>query len=441
VKGSLPAGHILGGRFLVERCLGKGGMGEVYAAKHVSTGHRVALKILIEARTKPDSVARFLREAQAASAIRHPNVIQVQDVFDDSDGFPVMVMELLEGETLAQYREKVGTLSLDDATAIMLPVAQALLATHQKGIVHRDLKPDNIFIARSEAAERTVKVLDFGIAKLMDPDGLNLVTQTNTGAVLGTPHYMSREQANGERVDQRTDLWSFAVVFVEALSGKRPLHYESIPQMYTSFLQEEVQSAAELVRGLPPDVAAVLDACLAKQRQDRLDNFGPVVEVLEKCSALNAIALPRTSPPSSPRASRKIFRFAVAAGVLLSAGAAAVIGEQQSNRETAPSASLPVLAPVPPRQPNEQEIGDTPRSAQSAGAVAARESGSAPSRPFTNPPKETAGHSTDAKRASQQRAPKPGAVSSPPPSTGGPVGHTPAPASSRGLELERTPPY
>ncbi|WP_437799003.1 serine/threonine-protein kinase [Sorangium sp. So ce693] len=283
LQGSLPAGKIIAGRFRIERLIGRGGMGEVYAARNVGTGRDVALK-MIRGVVDAAQTRRFLREAKAATAIQHPNVIEVLDVFEEEDHTPVMVMELLRGEPLSGLRKRRGALQLYEAARLLAPVASALRAAHEKGIVHRDLKPDNIFLSEPQAGGCVPKVLDFGIAKVLDPTSISSETQggnTSTGSILGTPHYMSFEQAMSEKdIDHRADIWAMGVILFEALTGRRPLEFENLGEMYTAFLQREVPSIRSAVPDLPADVAGVLDRCLQKRREDRLDDLGPLVEVL-----------------------------------------------------------------------------------------------------------------------------------------------------------------
>jgi hypothetical protein len=284
-RGSLPEGTLVGGRFRVERLIGRGGMGEVYAARHSTTGKEVALKLILTAGSSKEHVRRFMREARAATAIDHPNVIEVFDVFEDADGTPVMVMELLKGEPFSRLLERAGALELHQVSEILLPAIRALQVAHSKGIVHRDLKPDNIFLANTPSG-RTTKLLDFGIAKLLDPTKLGSETQgqhTNTGSILGTPHYMSFEQAMSDKhVDQRTDIWAMGVIIFESLTGRRPLMYDTLGQMYATFLQGTVPSIRDFVPDTPEDAARVLDHCLGKERAQRLGDLGPLIEVLAK---------------------------------------------------------------------------------------------------------------------------------------------------------------
>jgi serine/threonine protein kinase len=282
-QGALQAGKIIAGRFKIDRLIGRGGMGEVYAAKNVGTGRDVALK-MIRGVADAEQTRRFLREAKAATAIQHPNVIEVLDVFQDEDGTPVMVMELLRGEPLSALRKRQGAVPLHEAARLLLPVAAALRAAHDKGIVHRDLKPDNIFLSEPSVGGLTPKVLDFGIAKILDPASISSETQgggTSTGSILGTPHYMSFEQAMSEKdIDHRADIWAVGVILFELLTGRRPLEFENLGQMYTAFLQGEVPSIRAVVPELPADVAGVVDRCLQKQREGRLENLGPLIDVL-----------------------------------------------------------------------------------------------------------------------------------------------------------------
>ncbi|KYG07299.1 protein kinase, partial [Sorangium cellulosum] len=283
LQGSFPAGKVVAGHFRIERLIGRGGMGEVYAARNLGTGRDVALKV-VRGVADASQTRRFLREARAATAIHHPNVIEVLDVFEDDDHTPVMVMELLRGEPLSALRRRRGALLLHEAARLLSPVAAALRAAHDKGIVHRDLKPDNIFLSEPQAGGCVPKVLDFGIAKVLDPTSISAETHganTSTGSILGTPHYMSFEQAMSEKdIDHRADIWAMGVILFEALTGRRPLEFETLGEMYTAFLQREVPSIRSAVPDLPADVADVLDRCLRKRREDRLDDLGPLIEVL-----------------------------------------------------------------------------------------------------------------------------------------------------------------
>ncbi|HVJ17023.1 MAG TPA: serine/threonine-protein kinase, partial [Polyangiaceae bacterium] len=208
----LNVGSLVAGRYRLEHHLGEGGMGTVWAAQHTVTRRSVAMKFLRDSmRTRGDLRQRFLREAATASSLKHPNVVEIIDVFDLEDSTPVMVMELLHGETLGKKLARDERLSVEETAAVMLPVISAVGTAHAHGIVHRDLKPENLFLEESGDSSR-IKVLDFGIAKLTAEHILergHSALLTDTGSMLGTPCYMAPEQASGEHpVDQRADVWS-----------------------------------------------------------------------------------------------------------------------------------------------------------------------------------------------------------------------------------------
>jgi serine/threonine-protein kinase len=361
--GSVAAGHVVGGRFKIERLLGKGGMGEVYAARHVTTGREVAIKMIRG--EGEEQRRRFLREAKTATAIEHPNVIEVYDVFEDEDGTPVMVMELLHGETFAAYRERAGALRVHEAAAVLLPVIDALMTAHAKGIVHRDLKPDNVFLAvPRKGGAKVPKLLDFGIAKVLDPASLETQGgQTNTGSLLGTPHYMAFEQAMSEKViDTRTDVWAMGVIVFEALCGRRPLEFNSLGQMYVAFLQTSVPSIRDVVTGLPKDLADVLDRCLQKRREDRLEKLDPLHQVLSryldpKVPGANAgggvvPALPATPTDTASAMSTSVrprrSRLAVGTAALIVLALGGITAAFFATRGGRPPGTATATAPPPP---------------------------------------------------------------------------------------------
>ena len=212
-------GAVLGDTYEVLRVIGEGGMGRVYEARHTRLfSKRFAIKVLHSDLTRqPEVVGRFLREAEATSALHHPNIVGALDVNQLADGRPFIVAELLEGQQLGDYLEKHGKLSVEEAIALCRPICQALIAAHDKDIVHRDIKPENLFVV-GEGPLRTVKVLDFGISLVGDAQA----SFTKTGMVMGTPAYMPPEQARGLRVDYRADIYAVGAILYEALTGKPP---------------------------------------------------------------------------------------------------------------------------------------------------------------------------------------------------------------------------
>ncbi|HYQ15833.1 MAG TPA: serine/threonine-protein kinase, partial [Polyangiaceae bacterium] len=286
----LTAGVVVAGRYRATSLLGQGGMGEVWAAQHVITGRQVALKVLkAERAARPEAVQRFFREARAATAVGHENVVEVHDVFS-FEGAPIMVMELLEGESLGDKLRREGRLSLPELATLLVPVVSAVGTAHARGIVHRDLKPENIFLARSAQGTTTPKVLDFGIAKLaLDDSASNeAAALTRTGSLVGTPFYMAPEQASGERdFDHRCDVWSLGVICFEALLGRRPFLGENFGQIFKQIIVLEPGSLRELLPELPREVAELIDGMLQKERAGRRE-LSEALRVLAPYSAARA---------------------------------------------------------------------------------------------------------------------------------------------------------
>ena len=229
---SLGAGARLG-HYSVTAKLGEGGMGEVWRATDTQLNRDVALKILPEAfATDPDRLARFQREAQVLASLNHPNIAQIHGI-EEQDGTRALVLELVEGPTLADRISK-GPIPIDEALPIAKQIAEALEAAHEAGVIHRDLKPANIKVRE----DGTVKVLDFGLAKALDPSPANDPSQSPTltaaatqmGVIMGTAAYMSPEQARGKPVDKRADIWAFGVTLYEMLTGMKPFPGDDVSQ-------------------------------------------------------------------------------------------------------------------------------------------------------------------------------------------------------------------
>ena len=238
--------RVLAGRYRLEERLGSGGMGTIWRAEHLVLQAPVAVKLIeSEALRDPDNVGRFLREAKAAAALRSPHVVQIIDHGVD-EGIPFIVMELLEGETLAQRLKRVQRLPPAETARFMAHVGRAVSRAHEAGIVHRDLKPENVFLVPNEDAE-IAKVLDFGVAKI-EPGVLGPEpTRTRTGSVLGTPYYMSPEQAQGNKaVDHRSDLWSLGVIAFECLTGRRPFYSEGLGDLVLQICVRDIPIPSEI---------------------------------------------------------------------------------------------------------------------------------------------------------------------------------------------------
>jgi serine/threonine-protein kinase len=225
---TIEAGRVVAGRYRIQEQLGEGGMGSVWRAEHVTLKSPVAVKFLNAAiADHPEMLERFMREAQSAAALRGTYVVQIFD-YGVEDGTPYIAMELLNGESLQHRLDRQGRLSTAELRRFFPQVARAVSKAHEAGIVHRDLKPDNIFLVK-EGDEEIAKVLDFGIAKVDNPLDITTGGGTRTGAMLGTPYYMSPEQARGKKaVDHRTDLWALAIIAYDCLVGKRAFDSDAL---------------------------------------------------------------------------------------------------------------------------------------------------------------------------------------------------------------------
>ncbi len=288
-------------RFRLERQLGSGGMGSVWAATHLVTQKSVALKFLHEKRDDEAARRRMLREARAACAVQHPNVVAVHDVIEGEDGTPILVMDLLRGESLAGKLAREKTLSAVDAAAVVRPILSALAAAHAAGIVHRDLKPDNVFLV--DGACSNVRILDFGVAKLSGKDAATKETNrlTETGAMIGTPHYMAPEQAFGESdIDARADLWAVGAVLYECLAGVPPTDGHNLGQILKVLASGKIVPLASRAPLVPAALAALVDDLLAIEKEARPRS---AEEVLARLEALDTnAATPHGSASSAPDA-------------------------------------------------------------------------------------------------------------------------------------------
>ena len=257
------------GGYVIDGELGHGGMGVVYSATHPVIGKRAAIKILRpEVSRSPIAVQRFIQEARAVNQIGHPNIVDIFAYGALPDGRAYHVMDLLVGEPLRR-RLKRSVLHPSEAASVIDDIASALIAAHEHGFVHRDLKPDNVFLVSHQDRWPAVKLLDFGLAKLMPEYGVASFT-TKVGAMLGTPEYMSPEQARGVGVDHRTDIYALGVVMFESIAGKRP--FPVLADSFATLLQhaeEPPLSLADSVADLPPEMVQLVDAMLAKTPQAR----------------------------------------------------------------------------------------------------------------------------------------------------------------------------
>jgi eukaryotic-like serine/threonine-protein kinase len=291
---ALQAGQLLG-NYRVVRLLGEGGFGEVYLVENPLIHRRAAAKVLHPALTlDAELVQRFLNEARAASAIRHPNIIDVLDAGGTPEGVPYILMEFLEGVSLQKRLADVGRLALPQVLDIASQAGSALAAAHAAGIVHRDLKPENLFLVPEKNASggERVKVLDFGIAKMKHGSGTGGTLQTQTGAIMGSPAYMSPEQCkNSADVDLRSDIYSFATILYEMLAGRTPHLAASGTEMLVMHLTATIPPLRELVADVPAHVEAAIMQGLARERADRLDAISAFLDALLGSVAVGSAVL------------------------------------------------------------------------------------------------------------------------------------------------------
>ncbi len=353
------------GNYRVTAALGHGGMGTVYRATHRLLDSPAAIKFLrSDLAHDEDVVQRFFTEAKAASAIQHPGIIEVYDFGYTTEGRAYLVMELLEGVTLAKRLQQRTRLAEADAILIARGIAGALRAAHAKSIVHRDLKPDNIFLVPDSTSER-VKVLDFGIAKLL----LGGNGHTQTGALMGTPLYMAPEQARtANAVDHRADLYSLGCILYELLTGAPPFVGDAPGEIIVAQMFTEARPVRDHVAGVSPELEELVLQLLAKEPEQRPADAGEVVERLDAIAAhvlrhplrasepvlsAPAIALPAPSlVPGVPPREPSMPLIAGVVTVLVAGIVVAAIALRGSGDEAAPAPTPPPIemmtTPAPP---------------------------------------------------------------------------------------------
>jgi serine/threonine protein kinase len=286
-------GTSIDGTYEVESILAHGGMGVVFAATHRWTGRRVAVKLLKPDLVEPARNARLVQEARATASLSHPNVVQVLDMGLTEDGVSYLVMELLEGCTLKDELAARGTLSPERALALLLPAMGAMAVAHDRGIVHRDLKPANIFLCNDPSGRSTTKVLDFGIAKVIEDTGM-----TRSGAVLGTPQYLSPEQAEGAAdVGPSADVWAFGVMLCECLSGRVPFAGTHAAAIMQRVVDQAAPSLRSLAPQLPVKLSAAVDRALRRDPEARYPDLRSFARALALTARADGIALPLDADP------------------------------------------------------------------------------------------------------------------------------------------------
>ncbi|HET9992453.1 MAG TPA: serine/threonine-protein kinase [Kofleriaceae bacterium] len=363
-------------RYQILREIGRGGMGIVYEAEHVELGKRVAIKVMLDKYANDDeAVARFKREALAASRIGNPHIIDVAHIGATPDGRPFVAMELLDGEPLATILQVTGPMMPWRAIHIMRQVLRAVGAAHAKGIIHRDLKPDNIFIVNRDDEHDFVKLLDFGISKIIDTaDQMGSTRLTTTGTIMGTPLYMAPEQATGAPAERGVDIYACGVILFEMLSGRPPFNETNYNLLIAKLLTASPPLLSDLRKGLPGSLVAAVHRALEKDPEQRFPTAEAFAQALPSDRAISEpnLEILDTLPPGSPGASQHVTPPStvppaashrgrwVLGGVLALAGVGAIVaavilgkGDKPSAPaiaavQAAPSAPPPAPAPAPP---------------------------------------------------------------------------------------------
>ncbi|MBS2015343.1 MAG: protein kinase [Deltaproteobacteria bacterium] len=303
-------GRTVSDRYRILGVLGEGGMGMVYDAEHMGLGRNVAIKVLAPSQAKKRvAVKRFQQEARAAGAIGHPNICEVYDLGQLDDGSPYLVMEKLSGSTLAERITREGGLPFDEIVDVMIQVMSGLIAAHDKGIVHRDIKPENIFLARRVGCPPIVKILDFGVSKMMPQfqGGDEQLDLTRTGMVMGTPYYMSPEQARGERnLDGRVDVYACGVMMYESIAGKRPFLAPNYNALLLAIINTVPRSLREVRPATPPALEAIVARAMSKARDDRYPSANHVLRDLQALQVTLAQGAPQNRMPPPPTADERL---------------------------------------------------------------------------------------------------------------------------------------
>jgi eukaryotic-like serine/threonine-protein kinase len=417
---AIGAGTVVAGKYRIERALSRGAMGSVWVATHLALDTPVAIKFMSlhsppgpngsdPASQTVESRARFEREAKAAAQVRSANVVQILDYGVDGS-MPYIVMELLQGEDLGARLKRVGRMPLTEVSRLVRSVARALQRAHDAGLVHRDLKPGNIFLAK-EGDDEVPKVLDFGVAKALSADR-PIDEGTQEGTLVGTPSYMSPEQAMGRTdVDHRSDLWSVGVVTFRALTGVKPFPSDSLLEVVVQICTSDAPRASQIVPDLPPEVDAFFERALQRDPAARFQSARDMARALAAVSSpVSSASLPSVPPgprngalgvqdafedsgepvvpsgsrrsPSARRRRRRLVWIGIVGALVALTGIVILLARSKApaTLATAPSASTATAAPTSTEVPSHSDP-PTPEVPTSGAAAAFSSASAAPVQP------------------------------------------------------------
>jgi serine/threonine-protein kinase len=365
------AGQTIAGRFRLVRLIGRGGMGEVHEAEHIELGRRVAVKIMHgRAATNRTSMTRLKREARSLASLAHPNIVQVLDA-GEHEGWPYIAMELLQGEDLRTRLDREGPMPVGETITITSQILAGLDAVHAGGVVHRDVKPENIFLTKAADGSTFVKILDFGVSKLMEIDS-SAGNLTESGTIVGSPAFMAPEQAIGSAgVDARTDLYSVGALLYTMLAGRAPFAAPNIPAVLLAIVEGRCEPLGNLRPGLPTALIDLVAKAMDKERGKRFktaSEFATALQTVAPTGVHVAEVRPRGLGTKLPY-------IAIAAGLAVAVGWFALSAtteptsierDRSAERRSRPPPreKAPAPAKVPPAPPAKQAATPAARTAR-----------------------------------------------------------------------------
>ena len=357
-------GRTIAGRYVLRALIGHGGMGAVYEAEHVGLGKKAAIKFIdSEFATDEQVVQRFAREARAMSTVESAHIVTVFDAGAE-DGRPYLVMELLRGEDLGQRLRRKRVIGIPEAMHVVAQVLKGLARAHAAGIVHRDLKPDNVFITKSDTDPSFAKIVDFGISKIARPRNDTVpLALTGRGTVLGTPFYMSPEQAQSSaEVDGRADLYSVGAILFECLSGRPPHTGESYEQVILSIVMREAPDLRAVEPKVPENVAAFVARALARDKNLRFQSAERMLAALHEIAPEERARVPLDPPAGETMLSSGVLPAAEVSRTSDPVFAKTVLDGSRASQEAIPIVDpLPVSAKPPSIQPPSRQPSSVPR--------------------------------------------------------------------------------